>query len=467
MADHQEMIHAAAAPAMYGGGGGGAAGGATTTTGSHGGGGDWWSAAVSSCSAPAPETMQGFGGWSAAVVAVDGGGNTSRSAAGNTASSESPGSLATGSSITFQEPAGGGGGVADPAAIAVHAQTVAGGGWNQQPFLDGSGFHGYMSSSRNDHHTNHHHHHHIKTPSLMSHSSSNNSVMLQDHHHDQNYQFLSNLGFELLSSPTSPYGGSGGGGGFRSSLLRSLTEPPAAAVAKPNNSPGFQQYHNHQHQPAMNLQPPAAAGREPLQFTNSTAAPFWNPSSGFTVAADGAALGGAGASPAQTTPASLAAKRALEGVGDSSSIITKKAKADSTPLKKSRTGTPSPLPTTFKACVRKEKLGDRVTALQQLVSPFGKTDTASVLHETIEYIKFLHDQVGALSAPYLKNRQQVLHLKNSAGVDNDGGGGGEATAASKRDLTGRGLCLVPISSTFAVASETPVDFWTPFGAAFR
>uniref|UniRef100_A0A0E0EIN6 BHLH domain-containing protein n=2 Tax=Oryza meridionalis TaxID=40149 RepID=A0A0E0EIN6_9ORYZ len=425
MADHQEMIHAAAAPAMYGGGGGGAAGGATTTTGSHGGGGDWWSAAVSSCSAPAPETMQGFGGWSAAVVAVDGGGNTSRSAAGNTASSESPGSLATGSSITFQEPAGGGGGVADPAAIAVHAQTVAGGGWNQQPFLDGSGFHGYMSSSRNDHHTNHHHHHHIKTPSLMSHSSSNNSVMLQDHHHDQNYQFLSNLGFELLSSPTSPYGGSGGGGGFRSSLLRSLTEPPAAAVAKPNNSPGFQQYHNHQHQPAMNLQPPAAAGREPLQFTNSTAAPFWNPSSGFTVAADGAALGGAGASPAQTTPASLAAK------------------------------------------VRKEKLGDRVTALQQLVSPFGKTDTASVLHETIEYIKFLHDQVGALSAPYLKNRQQVLHLKNSAGVDNDGGGGGEATAASKRDLTGRGLCLVPISSTFAVASETPVDFWTPFGAAFR
>jgi hypothetical protein len=80
--------------------------------------------------------------------------------------------------------------------------------------------------------------------------------------------------------------------------------------------------------------------------------------------------------------------------------------------------------------VRKEKLGDRITALQQLVSPFGKvsfwifllfsnstltiaslcfvirlkahpmvmysylfqTDTASVLHEAIEYIKFLHDQ---------------------------------------------------------------------------
>jgi hypothetical protein len=34
-------------------------------------------------------------------------------------------------------------------------------------------------------------------------------------------------------------------------------------------------------------------------------------------------------------------------------------------------------------------------------------------------------------------------------------------------LKGRGLCLVPISSTFAVASEVPVDFWTPFGAQFR
>ncbi|OVA02037.1 Myc-type [Macleaya cordata] len=43
--------------------------------------------------------------------------------------------------------------------------------------------------------------------------------------------------------------------------------------------------------------------------------------------------------------------------------------------------------------VRKEKLGERITALQQLVSPFGKTDTASVLHEAMGYIRFLHDQV--------------------------------------------------------------------------
>ncbi|XP_042449525.1 transcription factor bHLH113-like [Zingiber officinale] len=43
--------------------------------------------------------------------------------------------------------------------------------------------------------------------------------------------------------------------------------------------------------------------------------------------------------------------------------------------------------------IRKEKLGERIMALQQLVSPFGKSDTASVLHEAQGYIRFLHDQV--------------------------------------------------------------------------
>lgn len=83
-------------------------------------------------------------------------------------------------------------------------------------------------------------------------------------------------------------------------------------------------------------------------------------------------------------------------------------------------------------------MGDRITALQQLVSPFGKvcmiisiswdffsssfwwlilvvkvlfyiiitnfwpfqTDTASVLSEAIEYIKFLHEQVNVSSFDY-------------------------------------------------------------------
>ncbi|KAG0451240.1 hypothetical protein HPP92_026540 [Vanilla planifolia] len=111
--------------------------------------------------------------------------------------------------------------------------------------------------------------------------------------------------------------------------------------------------------------------------------------------------------------------------------------------KKLRIQTPSPLPT-FK--VRKEKLGDRITALQQLVSPFGKTDTASVLHEAIEYIKFLHEQVGELTNLYLRNdHQRSQHQKS----------------ARQRDLRSRGLCLAPVSSTFELANEiSPVDFWS-------
>ncbi|XP_074270306.1 transcription factor bHLH112-like isoform X2 [Silene latifolia] len=115
--------------------------------------------------------------------------------------------------------------------------------------------------------------------------------------------------------------------------------------------------------------------------------------------------------------------------------------------KRQRIETLSPLPS-FK--VRKEKLGDRITALQQLVSPFGKTDTASVLHEAIEYIKFLHDQVNVLSTPHLKNGAPGQHQQ----VMNDNGD-------VNSDLRSRGLCLVSISSTYPVTQETPVDFWTP------
>lgn len=127
------------------------------------------------------------------------------------------------------------------------------------------------------------------------------------------------------------------------------------------------------------------------------------------------------------------------------------------PLKRPRLQTPSPLPT-FK--VRKEKLGDRITALQQLVSPFGKTDTASVLHEAIEYIKILHDQVNILSAPYIKNgatkqMQQIDdNLKN--------------VEEHIQDLRSQGLCLVPISSTFPVANGSATGFWTPsYDGSFR
>ncbi|KFK39275.1 hypothetical protein AALP_AA3G223200 [Arabis alpina] len=104
--------------------------------------------------------------------------------------------------------------------------------------------------------------------------------------------------------------------------------------------------------------------------------------------------------------------------------------------------------------VRKERLGERIAALQQLVSPYGKTDAASVLHEAMGYIKFLQDQIQVLSSPYLINHHNLLI---------DGGVvTGDVTPAKKvRDLRSRGLCLVPVSSTVHVENSNGADLWSP------
>ncbi|MCO5555607.1 hypothetical protein L7F22_009152 [Adiantum nelumboides] len=104
--------------------------------------------------------------------------------------------------------------------------------------------------------------------------------------------------------------------------------------------------------------------------------------------------------------------------------------------------------------VRKEKLSERIATLQQLVSPFGKTDTASVLLEAIGYIKFLQEQVQqALSSPY---------FKSPITQNGDICQGGEE---SKPDLRSRGLCLVPLSCTLQVANDNGADYW--YGGSFR
>ncbi|XP_057498779.1 transcription factor bHLH153-like isoform X2 [Actinidia eriantha] len=92
---------------------------------------------------------------------------------------------------------------------------------------------------------------------------------------------------------------------------------------------------------------------------------------------------------------------------------------------------------------RKEKLGEKIAALQQLVSPNGKTDTASVLLEAMEYITFLHKQV--LSAPYLQSSSATPKM---LGVE-------------PYRLRSKGLCLVPISCTVGVAGSNGADIWSP------
>ncbi|KAI4377100.1 hypothetical protein MLD38_014786 [Melastoma candidum] len=103
--------------------------------------------------------------------------------------------------------------------------------------------------------------------------------------------------------------------------------------------------------------------------------------------------------------------------------------------------------------VRKEKLGDRITTLHQLVSPFGKTDAASVLLEAIGYIRFLQGQIEALSLPYFGGRGpgSAMHEKS------------EFHGESEADLRSRGLCLVPISCTTRMGNDdvNGADFWAP------
>ncbi|XP_038971032.1 transcription factor bHLH153-like [Phoenix dactylifera] len=91
----------------------------------------------------------------------------------------------------------------------------------------------------------------------------------------------------------------------------------------------------------------------------------------------------------------------------------------------------------------KRELGDRIAALQQLVSPFGKTDTASVLLDAIEYIKCLHEQLTVLCSPYVKMSYEITEM------------------GGKEDLRNRGLCLAPISTICNVGKDTSINSWAP------
>ncbi|XP_038691925.1 transcription factor bHLH112-like isoform X2 [Tripterygium wilfordii] len=86
---------------------------------------------------------------------------------------------------------------------------------------------------------------------------------------------------------------------------------------------------------------------------------------------------------------------------------------------------------------RSQKLSEKITALQQLVSPYGKTDTASVLQEASFYIRLLQEQI--------QNLIQTQSSLYSYGVQDHA----PLLIIGERpvDLQSRGLSLVPISIT--------------------
>ncbi|KAI3718784.1 hypothetical protein L6452_19668 [Arctium lappa] len=235
---------------------------------------------------------------------------------------------------------------------------------------------------------------------------------------------------------------------YSSSLLETLYDssspppPPPPPQPQPPQQPlySFQSNSNDfSFVQSLSSMRPKQQVSENLHLTNNT--PFWNAS---TSTLDDNISSFSSSPPSQFLPSSYKEKQScpnliiqpnLQETRDSGSTVKKSS--GELPFKRPRLDTPSPLPT-FK--VRKEKLGDRITALQQLVSPFGKI----------------------LSAPYMKNgaTKQLQEIHDYKVKD--------AKGRPKQDLRSLGLCLMPVSSTFPIATEMMSNFWTPnFEGSFR
>ncbi|XAR66773.1 hypothetical protein NMG60_11013107 [Bertholletia excelsa] len=142
--------------------------------------------------------------------------------------------------------------------------------------------------------------------------------------------------------------------------------------------------------------------------------------------------------------------------------------------------------------LRRERIAERMKALQELVPNANKTDKASMLDEIIDYVKFLQLQVKVLSMSRLGGAAAVAPLV--ADMSSEGGGdciqanGGTQTAVSTSSngnangngsndsltvtehqvaklmeedmgaamqyLQGKGLCLMPISLATAISTAT-------------
>uniref|UniRef100_A0A0E0K6A2 BHLH domain-containing protein n=1 Tax=Oryza punctata TaxID=4537 RepID=A0A0E0K6A2_ORYPU len=137
----------------------------------------------------------------------------------------------------------------------------------------------------------------------------------------------------------------------------------------------------------------------------------------------------------------------------------------------------------------RERIAERMKALQELVPNANKTDKASMLDEIIDYVKFLQLQVKVLSMSRLGGASAVAPLVANMSSESNGNGNGtsisgngeaangrsnsdngggtlrvteqqvaklmeEDMGSAMQYLQGKGLCLMPISLATAISSAT-------------
>ncbi|XP_026443059.1 transcription factor bHLH66-like [Papaver somniferum] len=127
--------------------------------------------------------------------------------------------------------------------------------------------------------------------------------------------------------------------------------------------------------------------------------------------------------------------------------------------------------------LRRERIAERMKALQELVPNANKTDKASMLDEIIDYVKFLQLQVKVLSMSRLGGASAVAPPAADISSEGDQGRSSNGAQNASNDslsvtehqvaklmeedmgsamqyLQGKGLCLMPISLATAISTAT-------------
>ncbi|KAK7355869.1 hypothetical protein VNO80_15133 [Phaseolus coccineus] len=132
--------------------------------------------------------------------------------------------------------------------------------------------------------------------------------------------------------------------------------------------------------------------------------------------------------------------------------------------------------------LRRERIAERIRALQELVPSVNKTDRAAMLDEIVDYVKFLRLQVKVLSMSRLGGAGAVAPLVTDiplSSVEEEGSEGRnqpawekwsndgterqvaklmeENVGAAMQFLQSKALCIMPISLASAIYQSQPSD----------